>query len=96
MREEVTFKDHRISELEQAVLKEKEHVTKIEGEVQVCVCVCREGGGQVIVSVCVTVVNLPLQSLLDRMTVEVEKNMRLSSELQEGHSGKEVRLVAPL
>ena len=45
-----------------------------------------------IVSVCVIVVNLPLQSLLDRMTVEVEKNMRLSSELQEGHSGKEVRL----
>ena len=49
-----------------------------------------------IVSVCVTVVSLLLQSLLDRMTVEVEKNMRLSSELQEGHSGKEVRLVAPL
>ena len=38
----------------------------------------------------------PLQSLLDRMTVEVEKNMRLSSELQEGHSGKEVRLMAPM
>ena len=31
------------------------------------------------------------QSLLERMAVEVEKNMRLSSELQEGHSGKEVR-----
>ena len=54
----------------------------------VCLCVC--------VCVCVTVVDLPSQSLLDRMTVEVEKNMRLSSELQEGHSGKEVRLVAPL
>ena len=45
MREEVTFKDHRISELEQAVLKEKEHVTKMEGEVQVCVCVCWGRGG---------------------------------------------------
>ena len=44
MREEVTFKDHRISELEQAVLKEKEHVTKMEGEVQVCVCVLGKGG----------------------------------------------------
>ena len=57
-------------------------------------CVCRGGwvggceGG-------VTVVNPPSQSLLDRMTVEVERNVRLSSELQEGHSGKEVRLMAP-
>jgi len=46
IREEVTFKDHRISELEQAVLKEKEHVTKMEGEVQVGVCACEEEGGR--------------------------------------------------
>ena len=45
IREEVTFKDHRINELEQAVLKEKEHVTKMEGEVQVGVCACEEGRG---------------------------------------------------
>ena len=39
VREEVTFKDHRICEMEQAVLKEKERVTALEGEVQVCECV---------------------------------------------------------
>ena len=49
IREEVTFKDHRISELEQAVLKEKEHVTKMEGEVQVGVVHVRRGGGVVCV-----------------------------------------------
>ena len=35
LREEATFKDHRNSKLEQAVLHEKERVTDLEGEVQV-------------------------------------------------------------
>jgi len=39
VREEVTFKDHRICEMEQAVLKEKERFTALEGEVQVCECI---------------------------------------------------------
>ena len=158
VREEVTFKDHRMCEVEQAVLKEKERVATLEGEVQVCVC--WEGRGYHTKRIeCLLFLSLlfsppllflffplllllsshhlflffpllllpppylllfpllllpppplissfssslspPLlfllllpQSLLERMAVEVEKNMRLNSELQEGHSGKEVRTM---
>ena len=58
----MTFKEHRISELEQAFVKEKGQVTSLESEVQ---------------------------QLLDKLALEVEKNTKLSSELQEGHVGKE-------
>ena len=58
----MTFKEHRISELEQAFVREKGHVTSLEAEVQ---------------------------QLLDKLALEVEKNTRLSSELQEGHVGRE-------
>ncbi len=66
LREEMTFKDHRISELEQAVVREKERGSSVEGEVQ---------------------------ALLEKLTVEVEKNTKLSSELQEGRGGKQVRMA---
>lgn len=62
-REEISFKEHRILALEMAVLKEKEQVASMEGE---------------------------MQTLMDRYSLEVEKNTRLNSELQEGHSGREV------
>ena len=64
LREELTFKDHRIVELEEAVKKEKEVASIHEGE---------------------------MQSLLEKLTLEVGRNTRLSLELQEGHSGNEVR-----
>lgn len=64
MREELTFKDHRILEMEEVVKQEKEAVSAHEGEVQ---------------------------SLLDKLTLEVERNTRLSLELQEGNTGSEVR-----
>ena len=59
----MTFKDHQISELEKAILRERERVVSLEGEAQ---------------------------ALLEKLTVEVGKNTKLSSELQEGHSGKQV------
>lgn len=59
---EMTFKEHRISELEQAFVREKDQVSSLEVEVQ---------------------------QLLDKLALEVEKNTKLSSELQEGHVGKE-------
>ena len=62
LRNEITFKEHRISELEQAFVREKGQVTSLEAE---------------------------LQQLLDKLALEVEKNTKLSSELQEGHLGKE-------
>ena len=62
LRDEMTFKEHRIREHEQAFVREKGHVTSLEGEVQ---------------------------QLLDKLALEVEKNTKLSSELQEGHVGKE-------
>ena len=62
LRDEMTFKEHRISELEQAFVREKGQVTSLEAEVQ---------------------------QLLDKLALEVEKNTKLSSELQEGHLGKE-------
>ena len=34
-----------------------------------------------------------MQSLLEKLAHEVETNTRLSHELQEGHSGKEVKVV---
>ena len=64
LREELTFKDHRLLEMEEAVKREKEQVSLHEAEVQ---------------------------SLLDKLTLEVEKNTRLSLELQEGRNGSEVR-----
>ena len=42
-REELTFKDHRISELELAVRKEKEHAAALENETQVSPDVCWHG-----------------------------------------------------
>ena len=63
LREELTFKDHRISELEEALKKEKEAVSAHEVEVQ---------------------------SLLEKLTLEVERSTRLSLELQEGHTGNQV------
>ena len=62
LRNEITFKEHRISELEQAFVREKGQITSLEAE---------------------------LQQLLDKLALEVEKNTKLSSELQEGHLGKE-------
>ena len=62
LRNEITFKEHRISELEQTFIREKGQVTSLEAE---------------------------LQQLLDKLALEVEKNTKLSSELQEGHLGKE-------
>ena len=62
LRNEITFKEHRISELEQAFVLEKGQVTSLGAE---------------------------LQQLLDKLALEVEKNTKLSSELQEGHFGKE-------
>ena len=96
LREELTFKDHQISELEQAVLREKERASSLEGELQV--------GPQRNASSVKEETNyrthsfshfsLLSQVLLDKLTVEVEKNMRLSSELQEGHSGKQVHTLS--
>ena len=63
LREELTFKDHRISELGEAVEREREQGAGLEKEVQ---------------------------SLLEKLACEVERNTRLSSELQEGSHGKEV------
>ena len=62
LREELTFKDHHVGELERAILKEKEQVGSLESEVQ---------------------------SLIDKLAFEVEKNTRLSSELQKGHHEKQ-------
>ena len=64
LREELTFKDHRLLEMEGEVKREKETVCSHENEVQ---------------------------SLLDKLAVEVEKNTQLSLELQEGRNGSEVR-----
>jgi len=63
LREELTFKDHHISELEAAVSREKDSVVSLEREVQ---------------------------SALDQLASEVEKNTTLSSQLQEGSQEKEV------
>ena len=66
LRDEMTFKEHRISELERGFVVEKNQVTSLEVEVQ---------------------------QLLDKLALEVEKSKKLSSDLQEGHVGKE-KLVA--
>lgn len=42
-REELTFKDHRISELELALRKEKEHAAALESETQVSPGLCWHG-----------------------------------------------------
>lgn len=63
LREELTFKDHRLLEMEEALKKEKEQVSVHVEEVQ---------------------------SVLDKLTMEVEKNTRLSLELQEGKNGSQV------
>lgn len=62
LRDEITFKEHRIDGLEQAFVAEKNRATSLETEVQ---------------------------QLLDKLALEIEKNTRLSCELQEGHIGKE-------
>lgn len=64
LREELTFKDHRLLEMEGEVKREREVVCSHENEVQ---------------------------SLLDKLAMEVEKNTQLSLELQEGSNGSEVR-----
>lgn len=66
LREELTFKDHRLLEMEEALKKEKEQVSLHVEEVQ---------------------------SVLDKLTLEVEKNTRLSLELQEGRNGSQVSEV---
>ena len=85
-REELTFKSHRINDLEQALRREKEHTTSLTAEMQVHTTYCTYLHNMVCTAVmCVCV----CQGVLEKLAREVEKNTQLSSELQEGENGKQ-------